>query len=73
MIISNAMNTTSLVMTRLRDDLAAHRREVEARLSLGQTAAEAAGALAPGRAAHRHAADRRPDQGRRAWWPCPAP
>jgi len=43
MIIANAMNTTSLVMTRLRDDLAAHRREVEARLSLGQTAAEAAG------------------------------
>ncbi len=41
MIISNAMNTTSLVMTRLRDDLASHRREVEARLSLGQPAAEA--------------------------------
>ena len=43
MILSNAMNTASLVMTRLRDDLAAHRREVEARLSLGQTAAEAGG------------------------------
>jgi len=43
MIISNAMNTTSLVMTRLRDDLAAHRREVEARLSLGQTSTEASG------------------------------
>ncbi len=43
MIISNAMNTTSLVMIRLRDDLAAHRREVEARLSLGQTSAEASG------------------------------
>ncbi|MDQ4133057.1 MAG: iron export ABC transporter permease subunit FetB [Actinomycetota bacterium] len=42
MIISNAMNTTSLVMARLRDDLASHRREVEARLSLGQTATEAA-------------------------------
>jgi len=41
MIISNAMNTTSLVMGRLYDDLASHRREVEARLSLGQTAAEA--------------------------------
>ena len=41
MILSNAMNTTSLVMTRLYDDLASHRREVEARLSLGQTAAEA--------------------------------
>ena len=41
MIISNAMNVASLVMTRLRDDLASHRREVEARLSLGQTAAEA--------------------------------
>jgi len=42
MIIANAMNTTSLVMTRLRDDLAGHRGEVEARLSLGQTATEAA-------------------------------
>ena len=42
MIISNAMNTASLVMTRLRDDLASSRREVEARLSLGQTSAEAA-------------------------------
>jgi putative ABC transport system permease protein len=42
MIISGAMNTTSLVMTRLRDDLAANRREVEARLSLGQTSHEAA-------------------------------
>ncbi|HEX8771501.1 MAG TPA: iron export ABC transporter permease subunit FetB [Acidimicrobiales bacterium] len=41
MVISNAMNTTSLVMVRLRDDLATHRREIEARLSLGQTAAEA--------------------------------
>jgi putative ABC transport system permease protein len=43
MIISNAMNVASLVMTRLRDDLASHRREVEARLSLGETAREAAG------------------------------
>ena len=42
MIISAAMNTTSLVMTRLHDDLAAQRREVEARLSLGQTSHEAA-------------------------------
>jgi putative ABC transport system permease protein len=42
MIISSAMNTTSLVMARLRDDLAAHRREVEARLSLGQTGHQAA-------------------------------
>ncbi|MEA2971822.1 MAG: UDP-glucose/iron transport system permease protein [Actinomycetota bacterium] len=41
MIISNAMNTASLTMSRLHDDLASHRREVEARLSLGQTAAEA--------------------------------
>jgi putative ABC transport system permease protein len=41
MILSNAMNTASLVMGRLRDDLASHRREVEARLSLGQTSAEA--------------------------------
>ena len=43
MIIANAMNTTSLVMTRLLDDLAAHRREVEAHLSLGETATEASG------------------------------
>jgi len=42
MIISNAMNTTSLVMGRLRDDLGAHRREVEAHLSLGETATDAA-------------------------------
>jgi len=42
MIITSAMNTTSLVMARLRDDLAASRREVEARLSLGQTSQEAA-------------------------------
>lgn len=42
MIISTAMNTTSLVMTRLHDDLAAGRREVEARLSLGFTSHEAA-------------------------------
>lgn len=41
MVIANSMNTTSLVMTRLRDDLASHRREVEARLSLGQTSHEA--------------------------------
>jgi putative ABC transport system permease protein len=42
MIIASAMNTTSLVMVRLRDDLAAHRREVEARLSLGETGHQAA-------------------------------
>jgi len=42
MIISNAMNTASLVMSRLRDDLGAHRREVEAHLSLGETSSEAA-------------------------------
>jgi UDP-glucose/iron transport system permease protein len=42
MIIASAMNTTSLVMVRLRDDLASHRGEVEARLSLGQTGHEAA-------------------------------
>lgn len=41
MVISNAMATTALVMTRFYDDLAAHRREVEARLSLGQTAHQA--------------------------------
>jgi putative ABC transport system permease protein len=42
MIISSAMNTTSLVMTRLRHDLASSRREVEARLALGQPSREAA-------------------------------
>ena len=43
MVIANAMVTTSLVMARLRDDLASARREVEARLSLGLTGTEAAG------------------------------
>jgi putative ABC transport system permease protein len=42
MVVSTAMNTTSLVMTRIRDDLAGHRREIEARLSLGQTGRQAA-------------------------------
>ncbi|MDP9074679.1 MAG: iron export ABC transporter permease subunit FetB [Actinomycetota bacterium] len=42
MIITAAMNTTSLVMTRLHDDLAAGRREVEARLSLAQSSRQAA-------------------------------
>jgi len=42
MIISSAMNTTSLVMSRLRHDLAFNRREVEARLALGQPAQQAA-------------------------------
>ncbi len=42
MVISNAMNVASMVMSRLRDDLAAHRREVEAHLSLGETSTEAA-------------------------------
>jgi putative ABC transport system permease protein len=42
MIISSAMNTTSLVMSRMRQDLAANRREVEARLSLAQPSREAA-------------------------------
>jgi putative ABC transport system permease protein len=42
MIISGAMNTTSLVMTRLHDDLASNRREVEARLSLAQPSRQAA-------------------------------
>jgi putative ABC transport system permease protein len=36
MIISSAMTTTSLVMSRLRHDLASSRPEVEARLALGQ-------------------------------------
>jgi putative ABC transport system permease protein len=42
MIISSAMTTTSLVMGRLRHDLASNRREVEARLSLALTARQAA-------------------------------
>jgi UDP-glucose/iron transport system permease protein len=42
MIIASAMNTTSLVMVRLREDLAAHRREVEAHLALGETGHQAA-------------------------------
>jgi putative ABC transport system permease protein len=42
MIISGAMNTASLVMTRLHDDLASNRREIEARLCLGQTGRQAA-------------------------------
>lgn len=42
MIITAAMNTTSLVMTRLHDDLAASRREVEARLSLAQSSRQVA-------------------------------
>ncbi len=41
MVIAQAMNTASLVMTRIRDDLAANRNEIEARLSLGQTGHEA--------------------------------
>lgn len=41
MVIAQAMTTASLVMTRIRDDLAAHRGEIEARLSLGQTGREA--------------------------------
>ncbi|HVW34139.1 MAG TPA: iron export ABC transporter permease subunit FetB [Acidimicrobiia bacterium] len=43
MIVSSAMNTTSLVMGRLRSELASNRREVEARLSLALPAREAAG------------------------------
>jgi putative ABC transport system permease protein len=41
MIISGAMNTTSLVMSRLRDDLTSNRREIETRLSLAQTSRQA--------------------------------
>jgi len=41
MVISQAMITASLVMTRIRDDLAANRGQIEARLSLGQTGHEA--------------------------------
>lgn len=42
MIITSAMNTTSVVMTRFYEDLAANRREVEARLSLAQSSRQAA-------------------------------
>jgi putative ABC transport system permease protein len=42
MIITAAMNTTSLVMGRIYDDMAASRREVEARLSLAQSSRQAA-------------------------------
>jgi putative ABC transport system permease protein len=42
MIISSAMNTTSLVMSRLHRDLAVNRREVEARLALAQSSRQAA-------------------------------
>jgi len=42
MVISSAMNTTSLVMTRLFDDLATSRREVEARLCMAQSSRQAA-------------------------------
>jgi putative ABC transport system permease protein len=42
MIISSAMNTTSLVMSRLHHDLAVNRREVEARLALAQPSRQAA-------------------------------
>lgn len=41
MVLSNAMTSAALVMTTLRDELAASRREVEARLSLAQTAHQA--------------------------------
>lgn len=41
MVLSNAMASAALVMTRLHDDLASNRREVEARLSLGHTAHQA--------------------------------
>ena len=41
MVLSNAMASAALVMTGLHDDLASHRREVEARLSLGHTAHQA--------------------------------
>jgi len=42
MVLSNAMNTTSLVLSRLATDLGGHRRELEARLSLGLDARAAA-------------------------------
>ncbi len=41
MVIGNSMNTASLVMTRLRDDLAEQRLKVEAALALGATSRQA--------------------------------
>lgn len=41
MVLANAMASASLVMMTLRDDLAAGRREIEARLCLAQTAHQA--------------------------------
>lgn len=43
MVLSNAMNTTSLVMTGLVSQLAASRSRIEARLSLGLDSRQAAG------------------------------
>jgi putative ABC transport system permease protein len=42
MVLSNAMVAASIVMTSMRDGLAGDRKEVEAHLSLGRTAREAA-------------------------------
>lgn len=41
MVVGNSMNTTSLTLTRLRDDLGAQRDRVEAALALGATSRQA--------------------------------
>ena len=41
MVVSGAMQSVSLVLARLRDEVASSRRQVEARLALGMTAAAA--------------------------------
>jgi putative ABC transport system permease protein len=41
MVIGNSMNTTSLTLTRIRDDIAEQRLKVEAALALGATSRQA--------------------------------
>jgi putative ABC transport system permease protein len=41
MVVSGAMQSVSMVLARLRDEVASSRRQVEARLALGMTGAEA--------------------------------
>lgn len=41
MVIGNSMNTASLTLGRIRDDVAAHRLEIEAALALGATSLQA--------------------------------
>ena len=41
MVIGNSMNTTSLTLSRIRDDVEAHRLDIEAALALGATSRQA--------------------------------